>query len=104
MSDAPYTRTGDPATSFAAAETVKPNLSALKQWILDALRRRGPMTHEEMYEAYFMEWPGRHHKEQSVRSRCNELVKDAGLVIDSGERRKMRDGNMAVVWELANRF
>jgi hypothetical protein len=105
----PYTRRSDPDTSRAAAASLNPaTLSQLKSWILDALKRHGPLTHEEMYDLYLSDrevreswsWTGPPHKEQSVRSRCNELVKDHGLVIDSGRRRKMRDGNNAVVWEL----
>jgi hypothetical protein len=97
----PYTRRSDPDTSSAAAATLKPAaLSLLKQWILLTLRTYGPLTHEEMYDKYQADyfWPS--HKEQTVRSRCNELVKDHGLVTDSGLRRKMRDGNNAVVWKL----
>ena len=101
-SGGPYTRRSDPETSRAAAATLKSTtLSELKSWILDTLKRHGPLTHEEMYDAYLAEWQNPSHKEQSVRSRCNELVKDNGLVEDSGQRRKMRDGNNAVVWKLA---
>jgi hypothetical protein len=102
VSGGPYTRRSDPATSSAAAANLQPAaLSELKKWILSTLKSYGPLTHEEMYDQYKTDWYFPKHKEQTVRSRCNELVKDHGLVIDSGLRRKMRDGNNAVVWELA---
>ena len=96
----PHARTTDPQTSHEAAESVF-NISSTQDGILTLLSIEG-MTDVELVESY-----GRFSRvsngrvpmasESGIRSRRAELVK-AGLVIDSGDRRKLPSGRNAIVW------
>lgn len=88
--DAPGYRATD--TSQAAAEAMRPKVSALRQMVLDALSVR-PMTTLEIA----------HHCRQryeTIQPRSSEL-KDMGLIKDSGDRGISRDPRKrAIVWTL----
>lgn len=89
----PYQRHSD--TSRAAAEAVAPNAGTLRRKLLDFLAGRGGTgaTDEESQDALQM-------PPSTQRPRRVEL-QQAGLVRDSGRRRKVRSGREAVVWVAA---
>jgi len=95
----PVARRTDPATSWAAAESVSERtIRKTQQEVLDILARRGPSTDEEIAESAF-----RRDSQQSpsgLRTRRRELV-DVGLVVDTGTRRPTKAGRMSIVWRLA---
>lgn len=94
----PHARHTDPQTSHDAAKSVR-NLSEAKQVILSQLYT--PKTDEELLEDYnlLMNLQGGNWISPSgLRSRRSELV-SAGLVADSGERKRLKSGRNAIVWE-----
>lgn len=94
----PRARLTDPATSHAAANSVdRSQMSHAKRVIVTLLMLEGPMTDEEL----LLLWNDRiadRISQSGLRTRRSELV-DAGLVRDSGERRPLESGRMAIVWE-----
>lgn len=82
----PHTRTGDPATSFEAAESVG-DMRVNLQAVLAALAGRGePMSDEQLLEVYadgVAEGFLPPQSESGIRSRRAELV-ELGLVIQAG--------------------
>lgn len=93
----PHARTTDPQTSHEAAESVK-NLTETQEYILKALVR--PRTDVDLLDAYRNLKFAPIASESGIRSRRAELVA-AGLIVDSGERRKTPSGRNAIVWKLA---
>ena len=98
----PYKRTRktDPETSLAAAASVK-ELTKKQEAVLELLRIYGPFTDELMVKAYLQGVDdGRllYQSTSGLRTRRSELVR-RGLVRDSGERRQLVSGRMAIVWE-----
>lgn len=94
----PRARRTDPATSHAAAGTVA-HLRHNQQIILTLLRLEGGQTDEEL----LLLWNDRIAERISpsgLRTRRSELV-DMGLVRDSGDRRPLESGRIAIVWEYA---
>jgi hypothetical protein len=92
------TRRHDPSTSHAAAASWTPGqLSDVQQRIGELLKAVLPdgLTHEEQHDRYWAEWPT---AESSPRKRCKDLER-MGLVVDSGEKRKLRSGRMGIVWK-----
>lgn len=92
----PFARITDPETSHEAARSVT-NVTPLKTEILKALT--SPMTDPELliqisYRSSLVVTAS------GVRSRRAELVQ-AGLVKDTGARRKLSTGRSAIVWGLA---
>lgn len=90
----PYTTGGTgfrPAdTSLDAAERIEPSTATYRALCMDALRRRGPMTADEVAE----------HLGTSVltiRPRMTEL-RQAGRIRDTGARRANVSGRMAAVF------
>ena len=79
-------------TSEAAAEAIAPTAGTLRARVLDYLKVCGAYgaTDEEVQKALAM-------NPSTQRPRRIELF-DAGLVVDSGEKRKTRSGRNAVVW------
>lgn len=90
----PNARHTDPQTSHEAAQSVT-NLTATKQSILKALNH--PRTDIDLIEAYRNLKTAPRASESGIRSRRAELVV-AGLVVDTGERRKLSSGRQAIVW------
>lgn len=87
-------RRTDPATSHAAAASVKSAaISELQGWILGALER--PLTDEELWN----ELAGSHRglTPSGVRTRRSELVDD-GRVLDSGLKRPTKAGRPSIAW------
>ena len=92
---APYKRTrkGDPETSLAAAASVK-ELTEKQKSVLAVLKQYGPATDGELRQKF----PPYTQSDSGLRTRRSELV-NRGLVRDSGERRRLASGRMAIVWE-----
>lgn len=88
-----HARKDDLDTSKISARLAEPHASAQKKQILKALERYGPMTSEEITRKTSLNlW------------QCGRRVPDlrkAGLVIDTGERRKNESGRPACVWAVA---
>ena len=90
----PFTPGSD--TSRAAAESALATVRASRRLVLDLLRAsENGYTHEELCQAAGAAWA-----DSGIRTRCNELVK-AGLVVDSGQRRRTSHGRATVVWRIA---
>lgn len=92
----PRARRTDPATSHDAAASVD-NLRHTHQIIVTLLRLEGGQTDEELLYL----WNDRIAERISpsgLRTRRSELV-DMGMVRDSGNRRPLESGRMAIVWE-----
>lgn len=101
-------RRSDPETSQAAARSVG-GLNAKQRAVLALLRERGPMTDEALVVDYALAAmtaaatdPAQAPEQSAsgIRTRRRELA-DAGLVVDTGERRKSRSGRAAIVWGVA---
>lgn len=86
----PYVRKSD--TSKAAAEAIEPALNSLRGQVLARLRMVGEygMTDEQIQHALNMD-------PSTERPRRIELWR-AGLVKDSGKRRRTSKNRIAVVW------
>lgn len=81
-------------TSAQAAAQMAPKAATLRQMALDALRAAGePLTADEVAERLRMD-------RLSIRPRLTEL-KNAGRVVDSGERGTTLAGKTAVKWRAA---
>lgn len=95
------TRTGDPSTSFAAAETAAMNAGRIRPVVLEIVREAGPLTHDELI--------GEYHKrlvlddatptasDSGIRTRLREL-RYQGLVVESEEKGASLYGNPAKQW------
>lgn len=85
-------RPTDPETSHAAARSIHGGLTDIQRRVLEFYRARGwpGATDEELSDAL-----GCHGS--TLRTRRSELT-DAGLIVDSGERRKLKSGRRGVVW------
>lgn len=94
----PVARSTDPQTSHDAARSVVKEHQTATQWfILEALRG-GPKTDDEIWHSLYDLSRHRHTSQSGARTRRAELV-DMGKVRDSGRRRKLTSGRMAIVWE-----
>lgn len=93
-------RRGDPSTSHAAAETLtEDKLRANQEAVLRVLRDFGPMIDEQLIAAYQTNaYTLPAQSESGIRTRRRELA-DAGLVIDTGEKRDNDAGNKSIVWK-----
>ncbi|MBI2725415.1 MAG: hypothetical protein HYX42_04115 [Polaromonas sp.] len=80
------------STSTEAYESVRPHINAKCQKVLDSLKA-APATDEELQIALGM-------NPSTERPRRKELV-DAGLVVETAERRKTLSGCKAIVWAAA---
>ena len=94
-------RASDPGTSQAAAQSVM-RMTDKRRAVLEAFQYYGPMTDEQLRDAYearqrHYRWP--EHGASGLRTRRSELVR-MGALQDSGKKRRMRTGRLAVLWEL----
>lgn len=83
-----HVRRGHHDTEAQAAAEAMVHASRTCALVLEALRRWGPMTDEQLREV-----TGIH----SARRRRADL-KNAGMVEDTGERRPTRQGKPSIVW------
>lgn len=98
----PVARTSDPHTSHDAADSIpSPEIRVRQKAVLTILERGGPRTDEEIFAIYAgVEGTSNVFPPQSpsgLRTRRCELVR-AGYVTDTGDRRELRSGRMAIVW------
>lgn len=88
-------RKTDPVTSHLAAYEHPKFRQTLRSRVLVALQNAGwhGLTDDELAMVL-------HHSLNSVNKRRGEL-RDQGLVVDSGRRRKTASGSLAIVWVVA---
>lgn len=79
--------------SLEASDAIRPKAGRLRERVLAHLRAHGGATDDEIQAALDM-------PPSTQRPRRVELVR-AGLVRDSGEKRKTRSGRRAAVWVAA---
>jgi hypothetical protein len=87
--------TGYKQTSREAYEKALPRLTDLHERVLDLLWARGPMTDEELFDAYVAKH-GSGYRNTVLPARTS--LNKAGLVVDTGDRREVRSGRTAIVW------
>jgi len=97
MNEHPVARSTDPQTSWEAANSVtRFSITKTRAAILRVLTNEGPLTDEQIAEQLA---DLSHTSPSGLRTRRKELV-NAGMVRDSGQRKKMSSGRSAIVWEL----
>lgn len=96
----PVARRGDPETSHEAAASVT-GLRESQAEVLGVIRRRGPMTDEEVLKV-LSDRSERPWTPSGARTRRSELV-TAGLVRDSGRRKRLPTGRRSILWEAVSR-
>lgn len=91
----PTARRTDPATSHAAAASVRnPELDRARVY---AALAEGPMTDEQILERCRAHYAPQ-ISPSGARTRRSELVR-TGLVRDSGRRTRLSSGRLAIIWE-----
>ena len=94
----PRARSTDPQTSADAARSVT-GLREKQKAVLRVFDAYGPQTLGELVQSYrYLSLKLPRQSDSGIRTRCSELVA-MGLVRDTGLRRKMSTGRMAIVWE-----
>jgi hypothetical protein len=93
-------RRGDPETSHEAAASVT-GLRDSQAEVLGVIRRRGPMTDEEVLKV-LRDRGERPWTPSGARTRRSELV-TAGMVRDSGRRKRLPTGRRSILWEAVSR-
>lgn len=94
-----HARSSDPETSHAVAAKIT-NLGPVRDTIVNVLYTFGPMTDEQIAEKIRKYHPSLKTSGPSMRSRRSELVKEYGMVCDSGSKGKTEMGNPAIIWRL----
>ena len=85
-------RNSDPETSHRAGRDIRGRSGTIRRKVYEALATKW-MTDFELWQLIG-------GAESSARKRRQELM-EAGLVVDSGERRLTGNGSLAIVWRLA---
>lgn len=99
-SDDAHARDGDRETSHEAAQSLDSDRLRESQLIvLDLFTRHGPMCHQDLL-AYIQD-EGIAMSDSGARTRCSELVKDKGLLKDTGERVTLPSHRRSIIWGLA---
>lgn len=100
VDDAAHARAEDPVTSRQAADSIE-DMPDRRRAVYAALKVVGPSTHEELCDAYRRtqarnpEFPAQ--TDQSIRSRCAELVED-GFVVAYDRAGRSATGRPATRW------
>lgn len=105
--DRAYARRSDPETSHAAASSISRRQISLAQADLLRLFSRGDLklTDAELADLHkvaVIQLRLHHQSPSGLRTRRRELV-DLGYLKDSGDRRKLPSGRLAIVWERTDR-
>lgn len=88
-------RTNDLDTSREAAEKIQPSLRLRQQVVLQAFRRNGPMTDEELF--IYLRSRGHLWGQSTARTRRAELV-ELGFIDKTNEKRDTETGSPSWVW------
>ena len=98
MTDRARARNTDPATSHQAAASVD-DLRTSQWYVLEYVKRNGPLTDEELVGGYTSTSFGAMcmQSPSGIRTRRKELV-EKNLVHDTGERARLASGRKAIVW------
>lgn len=95
------TRAGDPDTSFVAAENAAMNAGRIRPVVLEIMRERGPLTHDELIGEYhnrlILDESTPRASDSGIRTRLREL-RYQGLVVESDEKGASVYGNPAKRW------
>lgn len=98
-----HARTSDPDTSRVAAFAVDDATEVQRR--VYALHRQHPegLTDEQLIALYARDYAGARSLESkaSPRKRRSDLT-NAGVLVDSGERRMLTSGRRGVVWKVAS--
>lgn len=94
----PSTRTLNPSTSHNAEKSVT-GLAESYRIILGLLRTYGPMNDESLINQWRALSPKK-ASDSGIRSRRSELAA-TGLVVDTGDRVKMKSGRLSILWGVA---
>lgn len=99
----PRARPTDPATSHAAAKSLRAQeLRRNLEAVLSLIEKHGPMDDVELVDRYVEAVAAETLHVQSpsgIRTRRHELV-EAGRLRDSGRKTRLETGRYAIVWEL----
>lgn len=87
-----HARNDDPITSVEAADSVH-DITGAQQKVLEAFRRHGPMTDEQLFAL------GLGLSPSGTRSRRAELV-DRRLLEDSGVKSITKSGRRTIIWQV----
>lgn len=90
--DRAHARNSDPITSLEAADSVF-DITGAQTKVLEAFRRHGPMTDEQLFAL------GLGLSPSGTRSRRSELV-DRRLVEDSGMKTVTASGRRTIIWQV----
>jgi hypothetical protein len=90
-------RREDPQTSREAAESVAETFTIVQARVLEIHREFDGLTDEELTNEYVQRFGVM--GQSSIRSRRNDLTLK-GHFTDSGVRRRVKTGRLAIVWKL----
>lgn len=95
-------RSTDPGTPWEAAEKAALGASKVRPVVLQLLREKGPLTHDELIDAYkelvITEPWTQKASASGIRTRLKELA-NAGLVAEDEEKGISTFGNSAKRWK-----
>lgn len=91
-------RKTDGTTSHKAAASVA-RMTRKRQDVMRAFRRYGSLTDEQLVQVYRTMDEVTEQSESGIRTRRSELVR-MELIQDTGTKRRIRSGRLAVVWGL----
>lgn len=100
--DLTHSRPTDPDTSKDAAVSVLPAAKRQCAEVLDAVCRLDPQGATAYEVLTFLERDGRRRQQSVVARRLSDL-RDVGLIVDSGERRRGMTGRDLIVWKVVPR-
>lgn len=97
-------RTGDPWTSHAAAAGVTPSMDTVRARVLSILAKPWAaegLTHDQLIAEYRrhadrLGWPPA--SDSSIRTRCNELLKDGEVEAVPDTAGRSRFGRPSLLW------
>lgn len=94
---APIVAGGYQPTSYEAWIASLPKLRETERGIVELLHASGPLTDEELYDAYTADHPAA-YRNTVLPARTG--LANAGIVKDTGAKRQVRSGRNAIVWGL----
>lgn len=96
-----HTRSGDPDTSREAGQKALDRAPIIRDVVLELMRDRGPMTHDELIGEYrrrlVLNPLTPQASDSGIRTRCREL-RESGLITEHTQEGKSLYGNRAKIW------
>jgi len=90
-----HAHTDDIETSHISAHRARNTAERHRQMVFDCLEERGPLSSEEIADFVCL-------STLQVMKRISDLRND-GIVIDSGERKRTQAGRPAAVWKIKDK-